>query len=246
MPPSDHPKIRSPRLQVEDALTEMLETLGPGDQLPPEPSLAKELGVSRATLREVMQTFVERGFLVRKHGVGTFVAARLPVLETGMEVLESLATQAARLDLETETRHLKIVERLATARERKGLECTEKEVRVLAISRVIAVENRPVADLLDVVPLDCLGRDDLQTDFRGSVLDLLLERSYPLLCTSRTEIMATPAHDPCAARLAVQDGAPLLKLVAQLYNCEERVVDYSVSYFVPGHFKFHVMRKVQG
>jgi GntR family transcriptional regulator len=44
--------------------------------------------------------------------------------------------------------------------------------------------------------------------------------------------------------LGVAEGTALLKLVGQLYNHSERVLDYSISYFIPGHFKFHVTRRV--
>ena len=78
------PKVRSTRDQVEAALSILIQQQRPGDQLPPEPELARQLGVSRPTLREALRTFADRGLLVRRQGVGTFVASRLPVLETGL------------------------------------------------------------------------------------------------------------------------------------------------------------------
>ena len=104
-------KIRLPHIQVEEYLSSLIEELKPGDQLPPEPALARQLGVSRATLREVILAFVARGALVRRHGVGTFVASRIPILESGLEVLESVDRLAERIDLETNVTHLEIVER---------------------------------------------------------------------------------------------------------------------------------------
>ncbi len=77
----DLPKVRSTRDQVEATLTRLIEQQRPGDQLPPEPQLARQLGVSRPTLREVLRTFAERGLVVRRQGVGTFVASRMPVLK---------------------------------------------------------------------------------------------------------------------------------------------------------------------
>lgn len=115
------PKVRSTRDQVETTLTKLILQQQPGDQLPPEPDLARHLGVSRPTLREVLRTFAERGLLVRRQGVGTFVASRLPVLETGLEVLESLERMADRLGLATEMAHLAIAERQATEQELRGL-----------------------------------------------------------------------------------------------------------------------------
>ncbi|MGC9400170.1 MAG: GntR family transcriptional regulator [Anaerolineae bacterium] len=242
---SDDLKIRSPRAQVEEAIERMVKSMAPGDQFPPEPQLARQLGVSRATLREVLLAFVERGVLVRRHGVGTFVASRIPVLESGLEILESIDTIARQIGLETEMAHLEVIERKATPVETLGLEYPEgSEVDVLIVNRVIAVESEPVADLRDIVPLSYLRQEDLGPEFRGSVLDLFLQQGAPMLSTSRTEIMAVSATPKFARRLQVPRGSALLKFVAQLYSYDEKVVDYSVSYFVPGHFKFHVMRKV--
>jgi len=240
-----YPKARSPRLQVEDALGAMIATLSPGEQLPPEPTLARDLGVSRATLREVMRTFVERGVLVRRHGVGTFVASRMPVMDNGLEVLETLETLARRIGLDTAAQALEVEERLATPIEKAGLGLQEEATApVLSVTRVINVGDTPVADLRDVVPLTYLTCDDLGAEFRGSVLEVLLQRGEPLLSVSRTEILAESADAKFARRLSVPRGTALLKLVARLYSYDEKVVDFSVSYFVPGHFRFHVMRKV--
>jgi len=245
MPSIEPINIQSPHVQVEEALTKLVKEMRPGDQLPPEPKLARQLGVSRATLREVLRLFVDRGILARRHGVGTFVASRIPVLETGIEVLESIDRMSERLGLETEMAHLELVERLATPFEVAGLGMPEgSAVEVLVINRVIAIAGEPVADLRDIVPQTYLQKDDLNEDFRGSVLDVFLKRGTPMLSTSRTEIMAASATSKFAQRLHVPRQTALIKLVGQLYSFDEKVIDYSVSYFVPGHFKFHVIRRV--
>jgi len=233
-----------PRHRVEAALNDLIATLAPGSQLPPEPQLAQQLGTSRATLREVIRSLVERGVLVRRHGVGTFVASRLPFLESGLEVLESLDRLAKRNGLNTDVLKLTISERPATAFERQGLAWgSQEEGNVLVVDRVIAVAGTPVADLRDIVPLLFLSRADLGPNFHGSVLDVLLQRGTPLLSFSRTDIMAESARPDIARRLQVPRGTAVLKLVAQLYSIDERIVDFSVSYFLPGYFKFHVIRK---
>jgi len=241
----DHlPKVRSTRDQVESALADLMQELRPGDQLPTEPELARMLGVSRPTLRDALHTFAERGLLIRRQGVGTFVASRLPVLDAGMEVLESIDRMAQRLGLETEMALLSVTEREATEPERLGLGVAA-QLPVLVVDRVISIEEEPVADLRDVVPLATLEQDDLGEVFRGSMLDVFLERGTPVLTHSRTEILAGIANGEQAERLHIAAGTPVLRLVAQLFSYDERVVDYSVSTFVPGHFRFHVMRQVR-
>ncbi|MCV6639120.1 FCD domain-containing protein [Candidatus Albibeggiatoa sp. nov. NOAA] len=61
--------------KVAERLQEMLknQTWTAGDKLPPERDLAKQLGVSRPSLREALQKLVCAGLLTTRHGGGTFV-----------------------------------------------------------------------------------------------------------------------------------------------------------------------------
>lgn len=50
-----------------------------GDKLPSEPALAKELGVSRVTVRAALAQLENEGLVDRRHGSGTFVNSVLPL-----------------------------------------------------------------------------------------------------------------------------------------------------------------------
>lgn len=226
--------------QIEDGM------YPPGAQLPSEAELAAQLGISRPTLREALQQLQRTGVVVRRHGIGTFVVPRTPVLEYGLEVLESLDSHARRLNLNTEVVHLRVTERVATAVElamlgRKGNE----SLPVFSVDRVIAIASEPIAYLQDVVPSSYLRREDLGEGFSGSVLDILLQRGAPQPVASRTELVAEKAGQQIASWLHVSRGTPLLKLIGQVYSADERILEYSISHFAPGHFKFHVLRRVQ-
>jgi GntR family transcriptional regulator len=237
-----HPP-RSPRVQVNAALAKLLNQCQVGEQLPPEPQLAHQLGVSRATLREAMRSFEERGLIVRRHGVGTFVAPPPPVIETGLEELESLDTLARRIGLETRMGEAVIEEREAFAHEAFRLQVPPR-AQVLSVARVMMTGAVPVAFLVDVVPTTYLHPRDLGPSFSGSVLDLFIQRDNPPLSHSRTDILAEAADEATARKLHLQCGDVLLRLEAQLYARDGRIVDYSISQFVPGHFHFHVVRRV--
>src|SRR5688572_7696175 len=60
--------------QVRDELLGMVEELAVGDAIPSERRLASHLGVSRPTLRAVVDDLVREGLLRRRHGSGTYVA----------------------------------------------------------------------------------------------------------------------------------------------------------------------------
>ena len=59
---------------VRDKILGMLDELQVGDALPSERRLATDLGVSRPTLRAVIDELVREGLLLRRHGSGTYVA----------------------------------------------------------------------------------------------------------------------------------------------------------------------------
>jgi GntR family transcriptional regulator len=241
----------SPRIQVNESLAALISRRKPGEQLPPEPQLAQQLGVSRATLREAMRSFEEHGQIVRRHGVGTFVAPPPPLIETGLEELESLDTLARRIGLEIHMCDAVIEEREATPNEAAHLQVPPGS-SVISVARVMTTGlqpgakpgTQPVAYLVDIVPATYLRRQDLGETFNGSVLDLLIERDEPALSHSRTDIMAEAAQGALARQLHLQRGQVLLKLEAQLVAQDGQIVDYSLSYFVPGYMHFHVVRRI--
>jgi GntR family transcriptional regulator len=233
--------------QASEALRELVLHGGytAGDRLPSEIELSQRLGISRPTLREALRQLEEDGVIVRRHGVGTFVAASEPVIEAGLEVLESLDRIAERSGLSTGMSEARVEERAAVPDEIEGLGL-QSDTPVTVVTRVIMADGERVAYLTDVVPQAYLRKSDLGLDFHGSVLDLLVARGWPALAHSRTELVAEAADAGLAQALHIQRGAPLMKLVAQLFTADGQIVDYSISHFVPGYFRFHVVRRIAG
>ncbi|HEX2696338.1 MAG TPA: GntR family transcriptional regulator, partial [Anaerolineales bacterium] len=115
--------------------------------------------------------------------------------------------------------------------------------RLTRIQRVMREETRPVAYLMDTLSEDFLRPDQLSTNFKGSILDFLLSRGDPL-SSSRAAISAIGAPADVAKQLQIQRGDVLLQFVSKLYAANGKVLDYSSSYFIPGYFNFHVVRRV--
>jgi GntR family transcriptional regulator len=96
---------------------------------------------------------------------------------------------------------------------------------------------------VDTLPEDVLTPEELKGKFSGSVLDFLLHRGDPLTI-SRADITASNATAEVAKMLEIQRGDVLLQFTARLFTASAKVVDYSYSYFLPGYFNFHIVRKV--
>ncbi|MDY6873595.1 MAG: GntR family transcriptional regulator [Chloroflexota bacterium] len=231
--------------RLQNELSKIIDIAPKGTKLPSEPKLAEELGVSRATLREAMRTFESQGLLRRRQGLGTFVVHPSQVIESGLEVLESLETQAEKIGLDLcmgdyEVNPIKANERLAQKLNVKPGD------PLVDIRRVILTEGAPVAYLIDILPEGIISPKTLEEQFTGSVLDLLIHLDEPPLSISKTEISASNAPSDVAKALDIQRGDTLLLLNGLLFDADGDPIDVSHSYFLPGYFRLHIIRKIGG
>ena len=229
--------------QLHERLAEIISNTPSGERLLSEPELARRLKVSRAKLREAMRTFETQGQIYRKQGVGTFVVHPMKVIESGLEVLESIDRIAERIGLDVRMNKLEVIQRFPDHEEAEAI-AVEPGCEVLAISRVMEAEGRPVAYLVDIVPCGILSPMDLKGGFTGSVLDLIQAQNNVPLVNSRTEIFASAVNTTVARALGIQPGDVVMCFKAYLYAADGHVVDFSYSYFLPGYFRFHVVRRV--
>ena len=236
-------QFESPFQRLQRELGELITAAKPGDRLPTEPNLAKQLRVSRSTLREAMQSFETQGLLIRKQGAGTFRADTTGVFETGLEVLESLETLATRLGLNVSMGELH-VEQIPAIDDLARSLGVQKGSMVVSVSRIITIKEQPAAFLRDILPKDVIAPINLKEDFTGSVLDLLIHRADPAPEQSSTQIKVIPASREVARVLDIQRGEALLMFEADLADKKGRVIDHSYSWFLPGYFRFHVNRKI--
>ncbi len=232
--------------QTSQYIRELIESgeYQPGQQLPPEGDFARQLGISRPTLREALHSLELEGVINCKHGVGTFIAPTYGNrLESGLEVLESIERIANRIGLKTSMGEADIEERPATLNELTELGL-DAPCQVLFAARAIFVDGKPAAYLKDILPVTYLRKEDLKGSFHGSIIDVLLKRDEPTLSYSMTKLAAVTADPILAELLGITRHTPLMRLEARLFSENNLVVDYSIGYFVPGYFDFHVVRRI--
>jgi GntR family transcriptional regulator len=93
------------------------------------------------------------------------------------------------------------------------------------------------------MPEDLIPHETQGNDFRGSLLDLMIQREHPAISHATSEVMAISAPPDVARQLNIQRGDVLLCLEGWLFTKEGTVIDHTYSYFLPGTFRFHVLRR---
>lgn len=218
----------------------------PGFQLPPEPELATDFGVSRATLREALRSLEEDGFLTRTRGAGTFVTHR-PRLRNNLDVNFGVTDAIRAAGMEPGSEAIQVVERPASPEVARRLAILHGAPTV-AVERVRTANGRPVVYSRDIMPRPAVGdRSDLVEWISGRSIYEYLERDRGIVVHHGVaSFRPIKADRTVAGRLRVIKGALLLYIRQVDYDDQGRPVLLSDEYHLADAFEFTVVRRGPG
>jgi GntR family transcriptional regulator len=175
--------------RVCDALRAQIaeHALPAGTRLPSEALLAKELKISRPTLREATRILARDGLLDVRHGVGTFVAAGSPHLRNALDAMSSLTATIRAAGRVAGVRNLSIEPATPPYEVAQALE-TPAGVRVARITRVRLVDGAPLALAAEYLPLGATLSLERLAGFAGASLYEFLRRDLGLALLLMREI----------------------------------------------------------
>jgi GntR family transcriptional regulator len=229
-------------LQVIDRIKRDIEkgTYGEKQKLPSEFELSKELGVSRATLREALRVLEEESVIVRKHGVGTFVNAK-PLFTSGIEQLDSITAMIKKVG-KTPGTILRSSSRILATDEVKEKFANLEVEDILLLERVRTADDVPVCYCLDKIPMTILPSLEFLEE-EESIMTALSKRTKRNIQYAVTEIEPIGYHEKISPILQCGPETALLVLKQVHYDQHEQPILYSINYFRADKFSFHVLRK---
>lgn len=210
------------------------------EKFPSEFELARNLGVSRATLREALRVLEEEKIIIRKHGVGTFVNPR-PVFSSGIEQLSSISSMIRDAGMSPGTILLEVQESIPAEELIRKFDC-EKDDKLVTIRRVRTADEDPVVYCVDQVLSKNLelGTEVLQNE---SIFDSIEKSGRIRIVHAIANIEPIGYDDEASSILRCGVDIPLLALIQYHYSEEGEMVLYSKNYFRADKFSFHVVRK---
>lgn len=224
--------------QVSQDILEQVQSgaLQIGEKLPPEKQYAEELGISRSTLRLAFAELERAGVLKRRKRAGTQIVADRPkpkfnMSTTGIHELLSLGRDTELTVTGTRT---------VPTEEIPLLEGNASETgHWLEVSgtRSLAGESRPFNVNHVYVPARYAGIGPLLGKRETSIFNAI-EVNFGISVgrvSQTAKAIACPPEE--ATILGLPKGAPVLQIVAQLYERKGGLMEVSIAIFDPERFQ---------
>ncbi|MGW4231134.1 GntR family transcriptional regulator [Streptomyces sp. NBC_01102] len=216
--------------QLETAIEQGL--LAPGSLLGNELELAARLGLSRPTVRQAIQSLVDKGLMVRRRGVGTQVVHSR--IKRPLE-LSSLYDDLEAAGRRPTTRVLRNTVEPATADIAAALGVAEGS-DVHLVERLRYAYDEPMALLRNHLPPQLL---DLGTErLESTGLYRMMRSSGITLHSARQSVGARAATAEEGELLAEPAGAPLLTMERTTFDDGGRAVEFGSHVYRASRYAF--------
>lgn len=224
-------------IQIAEGLVGRVESgeLVPGDQLPPERELSEKLGVNRMTLRRALRVLEAQGLVVRRHGVGTYIAE--PKIDRRMDTVFRFTRGMQSRGYTPGTRLISLEHSFvdtALARE-LAVPVSSLAYRIL---RLRTINQEPVLLEHYTIPAErFLGLE--RHDLEGRSIYEVMESEYGVsIARARQSFEPVVASVFEAELLGVRVGAPLMLEKRTSFDAGDRPVEYGRDRYRGDRFRF--------
>ena len=226
--------------QLEQDLVDRISggEFAPGDLLPSEEGICEQYGVSRITVRRALEALIHQGLIVRRRGVGSFVAERRPGIRSVRLAgsLEDFLATAGALHLNV----LSLGEVEPTSEVRDALELPGSE-KVVRLELVSSLETGPVIYLEAFFPL-ATGRLLRAEDIvPGQPVVRVAERKLNLRVIHAHQLMQSAlAGETAAAHLGIAPDCPVLRIRRVYYTIGDRPMEVAILRLHPERYQYEI------
>ena len=233
----DHKSPIPLHVQAETLLRSLIleEEYQNGKVLPNEVDMAKQLAISRATLRQAINKLVFEGLLIRKKRTGTKVA-QAPVSSKSNNWLSFSQEMKLRgIDIKNFELLIDWVFPDEVLINFFGIKADRK---VLKMERVRGKPDEPFVYFVSYFhPRVGLTGEE---DFKQPLYEML-ENEHSIVATlSKEEISAKTADTVIAGKLKISTGSPVLFRKRFVFDQGERPIEYNLGYYKADSFVYTV------
>jgi len=197
----------------------------PGEALPSEHSLAREMGVSQGTVRKVLDSLTAEKLLERRQGKGTFIAENTQE-RTLFRYFRIARPGGQRAVPERAGESVKV--RVARAAERAKLDL-QRPARVVEIRRTRSIDGLPAIHELIVIPAALFPGIEKRASLPNTLYSLY-QTDYGInIVAAHEELRSELATAADAKALRIAAGSPILVIDRLAVSLQERKVEWRTS-----------------
>ncbi|AUP80638.1 GntR family transcriptional regulator [Flavivirga eckloniae] len=233
----DHGSVIPLHIQVEELLMSIIKLpdYANGKLLPKEVELAKNLGVSRSTVRQASNRLSEKNLIIRKKGIGTRV--NKDMVTTNLDSWSSFSKEM----LEKGKTIISYVFELKLIKSNKLVSLklgVEEGTKVYKLSRVRGVKKEAKVYFISYFhPKVQLKKD---YDYSRPLYSIIEEECGYYAEVSKEEISAIVANKALADKLNIKVGDPILKRDRLVLDRGKSALEYNIGYYKAENFKYSV------
>ena len=222
--------------QLEEIMRQRIENevWKPDSNIPSENELSNIYGISRMTVRSVLNLLVREGLIYKVPGKGTFVSKPKIVLSQ-----MAIQDQLEQMGYETSTKLVSIEKDIVSFKITKSLNLSSN-TQMYILKRIRYIKEEPFSIHISYIPVSLCPSLESK-DLEGVQFCNILRNEYQIKIGKTVETLeSTNATIEEAKMLSVKKLFPLLLLDSIVYSEDELPIEFSKVLFRGDKIKLHL------
>lgn len=235
--------------EVKKVLKEYIYSMDPHEstKLPSENEIAQNYGVSRVTVRKVLDELEQEGLIIRIHGRGTFVNSVATQMNVSLIPAKDYAQIIKDSGNHPDVKLLRCQSEFPSKEVQRGLNLSSEE-KVLRVEKIFSSDGYPSLLCVDLIPESLVGEKINQSlwaiDSTFKVLRNCFHIDVKRDCISFEAVSKRAAKKETKA-CELLDADALLKISGYCYDQDNKPVSYGVDYYDTKYIRYHMVRNAE-